>query len=771
MKRNIWKMLLVFSALLMFAFSGELAAQDNLGLTPETGNIGLEDSVKLTAVLTEGGSGVEGETIYFSLLPGLSGSTVPASDVTDEFGEVEIYYKAATTSGIDTVEAMWVSGEEDPLDTLTDISIITVNPDAGTRINVTPVAKTVVVAQNATIVAEIQDKYGNHVDAADPAQVSFTHSGKGSLGVAGLNATNNIAVAYTTDDSMVVDPADTVTAELLVTGVTDYSLISTIGAAPDSVRLFCKGDPEVVVSDGANNLWILVQLLDQYGNPSGLVDPDEEDCYMVDFEVSAGGGSFNVPGIDRIEVDEDGEGEIEYLSSMTAGVYAVTGTSEGASDDIDVTHVPDVPATIVLTPDSAGIPAGADTTFTASATDQYSNHIDMRLYYGTYAVVIEEVDGLGSIGGEFLEGDSLNWKATYTSHTLAADTAHIKASYGAVEDVVTLFSATPGDFDHFDLEVVEDSSHVSDGDYSESNWVRIEAQDASNIRIWTYTNPDTVTLTLDESAAGPSQVVWYLNPPLIALTPNGFAPDTAAVGLTALIPENSFISGEFKIGITNQIAEIAPVTATDTAGNTGTSPGLTWLPIGLAGFNVQIAGGLTTIHVNDTVDVEVTAIDMFGNVTDSLLPKIVDLSANKTGVVFPGETHLMQTAVTLFPTVATAQCTGLIITVFDLLKPSTNGESDSITVAAAGVGEVPIVSNMSAEFGSGDILYSVAKAGKVEIKVYNKAGMEVGTLVNGVVEPDYYQTSLKGLNLSSDIYFVVMEGPGFTKRIKATLIK
>jgi len=27
------------------------------------------------------------------------------------------------------------------------------------------------------------------------------------------------------------------------------------------------------------------------------------------------------------------------------------------------------------------------------------------------------------------------------------------------------------------------------------------------------------------------------------------------------------------------------------------------------------------------------------------------------------------------------------------------------------------------------------------------------------------------LNLSSDIYFVVMEGPGFTKRIKATLIK
>ena len=67
--------------------------------------------------------------------------------------------------------------------------------------------------------------------------------------------------------------------------------------------------------------------------------------------------------------------------------------------------------------------------------------------------------------------------------------------------------------------------------------------------------------------------------------------------------------------------------------------------------------------------------------------------------------------------------------------------------------------------------YAVAEAGRVTIKVYNKVGMQVGSLVDGAVSPGYYQASLKGLGLSSDIYFVVMQGPGVNKKIKATLIK
>ncbi len=192
----------------------------------------------------------------------------------------------------------------------------------------------------------------------------------------------------------------------------------------------------------------------------------------------------------------------------------------------------------------------------------------------------------------------------------------------------------------------------------------------------------------------------------------------------------------------------------------------------IAGFNVGLEGGVTFIWPwDDTVNIEVTAVDTFGNTTDVGLPLNVRLSANRTEVDFlGGTTCLMQTAVELYPMVATAFMSGLIITVEDVLNPSINGSSYPINVGT-GVEERPIVSDISAAFGTGDISYAVAEDGEVAIKVYNKVGMEVGSLVEGVVKRGYYQASLEGMNLSSDVYFVVMQGPGVNKKIKATLIK
>jgi len=761
--KHIWKVLLVFSALLMFAFSGELAAQPtSLGLSPSTADIQVDDSLDFTATLY--GTEVDTASIHFESLHGL-GTVVPALDSTDQFGVTGVKYKAGHLIGIDTLQAMWIS--DDLADTLIDISIITLTPMEGKWLELTPAKDTVVVTQAATIVAEIQDQYGNHVDATDPAQVEFTKSGKGTLGAASLNAAKNIAVAYTTDDSMVVDPPDTVYGKLVAYGAPDHSLVYTIGAAPDSVELSPETTTTVLVSNGTVFIWINVQLYDQYGNPSGLVDPYGTETYKVNFSVAPAstGGEFDGTGLDQIMVNQDGFGSIDYFSSLTAGDFTVTGTSEGVSDDIGITHQPDVPATIVLEPDSAGIPAGSDTVLTATASDQYSNHINMKRWWSSYSISFAKVDGDGTVGSAFLSGDSLNWKAKFTAWTDAADTSHVKASYGSVEDKVVIFSDEPGDLDHYKLEVVVDSSIVSDGyNADEANVVGIEAQDASNIRIWTYENPDTVTLTLDGSAAGASQVVWFYSP---------VPPDTAAVGLTALIPENSFSEGQLVVEITNQIAESVPVTATDTAGHTGTSPGLTWLPSVLNSFTVALEDGLTTINAkDDTVNIEVTSIDVFGNPTDSMLPRNVIMSSSGGAVDFlSGETQFIDSKVSLIPMVALSPADALVLKVADVLIPAINGVSDPIIVDPSGVAEVPIVSNISAKFGSGDILYSVAKAGKVEIKVYNKVGMEVGSLVNRVVKAGYYQASLKGLNLSSDMYFVVMNGPGITKRIKATLIK
>jgi len=194
----------------------------------------------------------------------------------------------------------------------------------------------------------------------------------------------------------------------------------------------------------------------------------------------------------------------------------------------------------------------------------------------------------------------------------------------------------------------------------------------------------------------------------------------------------------------------------------------------IVGFNVQLEGGETEIWIyDDTVNIEVTAIDIFGNTTDLGLPLNAHLSANRTGVVFTGgEIRLMDNSIELYPMVATVGGVGLIITVEDLSKPSVNGESYPITVYPIdAVEESPVVSDISVAFGTGDISYAVAEDGEVTIKVYNKVGMEVATLVDGVVSRGYYQALLEELGLSSDVYFVVMQGPGINKKIKATLIK
>jgi hypothetical protein len=762
MRRNIWKVILVFSVMLLFAVSGELAAQvpDDLDLVPSTQSMGLSDAEDFTAILTSGGINVQGDTIYFSTLVGLGGIS-PSIDTTDAQGEVVTTYTAGTVSGVDTLQAMWISADDS--DTLVDIAVITVNPDPGTRLNVTPTDTVVVVTEDATIVAEIRDAYGNHVDATSASQVAFTTSGLGTLGAAAVNADNNIEVAYTTDDSMATD---TVTAELVSNGVTDFSIVSTIGEAPASMDIYAS-DSTVIVSNNTEMEYFWFYLYDEYGNPSAWADWYGKQTYRVVFTVSEGGGVFHW---DTVWVYPDGSGENGYYSSTVAGVYTITGTSLSgtATDDIDITQEPDDPDSLVLTPDSIAIPAGTDTTLTATMYDQYGNHVNAQ---STEEVSWGE-NGDGSFGSPYIDEESNDIKRAYYSYRYDADTAQVwvqligPGARSQYHDTVTVFSAEPGDLDHFDIDIEcgIDTSYVSDGVFVYGNWIRIEAQDGNNIRLWTYSNSDTMTLTLNGSTAGASQVTWFVD------NYEEEKYDTV-VGLTAPILPLSFSQGLTDVRIANQVAETATVTATDTSGHTGTSPGLTWLPIDVVGFDVRFEGDPASLETFDTVNVEVTAIDEFGNTTEMGLPLNVVLSANRAGIVFPaGATQLMETSVDLFPTVATAQCTGLVITVADIASPSINGSSDPIDVLLGGVEEGPVVSSISAKLG-GDIVYAVGEDGDVTIKVYNKAGMEVGTLVDGPLSRGYYQASLKGLNLASDVYFVVMKGPGIDKGIKAVLIK
>jgi hypothetical protein len=755
---NKSKVLLVFSLLLVLAFSGELTAQiaDDLVLLPATASVSLNGTEDFIARLTAWGTGVEGETVYFSLSPGL-GSVVPTSGDTDPSGYAPTTYTAGTAIGTDTLVAYWT--DEVTRDELADTSIITINPGPATKLKVTPEDTVVVVTENVIIIAELFDDYDNHVNAINPAQVSFTTSGMGTFGTAFINEDNCIEVAYTTYDRMA---SDTLRVELISNAFRDYSFVRTIGAAPATMILNAE-DSTVVVSETAYNEELWFYLFDAYDNPSTWSDYYAGIRYSVAFTVSGGGGVFEDG---EVEVIEGGYGYNYYYSSTNAGVYTVTAISGAATSDLGITQMPDYPDELVITPSSAAIPAGTDTTLTARLFDQYGNHCDADDERFD-DVEWEKIAGQGDLGTPYIEDH--NWKCIFSSYPYVADTARIWAGYDGAEpdDEVVIFSAEPGEFHHFTLGIYnnKDTANVSNGDYEETDWLRIEAQDSNNIRLYTYTNPDTITLSINGSTAEASQVTWFV------WNDAGDDWDTT-VGLTAPIPEGFFYEGVTRVYVANEVAETDTVTATDTLGHTSKSPLITWLPIELVGFLVGLEGGLTQIETNDTVNVEVTAIDMFGNTTDVGLPINATLSANRSGVNFTaGQVQLMQTSVALYPMVVTVGGEGLIITVEDIYEPSVNGSSYSIEVIAGGIAEGPVVSDISAEFGNGAILYVVAEDGEVEIKVYNKVGLEVGSLVNGTVKRGYYQASLKGLNLSSDVYFVVMKGPGINKKIKATLIE
>jgi len=789
MNSNTWKVLLVFSALLMFAFTGELAAQVNLVITPDGATLDLGDTQVFQARLSESGTGVNFETVEFEVLnPPALGSVDPEDSMTVNGGYAHTTYTAATTSGTDTLVASWEG--------LADTVIITINPGTATSLNVSPGDTTVVVTEDAIIVVELWDDYLNHVDATSGAQVAFTTSGLGTFGTAFVNAeTGCIEVAYNTDDSMATD---IITTELLSNGTEDYDTVNTIGAAPASMTIEAYTDSIVVVSAGSAGEGIGVQIFDEYENISVYSDYYTNDRYEVVFTVSSGGGDFDD---DTVSVMTDGTAGTEYNSSTVAGVYTITATSGVAEATVDITQITDYPDSVIVTPDSIAIPAGADTTLTAVSYDRFGNHCDAadERFVDYFRWQLLEGRGYLDTANAYIEDN--DWKCSYLSFPAEADTALIVGYYNAPDapyDMVTIFSAEPGDLDHFAVSLLsfedlripfeipegeemsfDDHALVSDGieDTAYLNAVMVEARDSNNIRLWTYENADTIVLTLDGSSADSSQVHWFvmnLGGILLDAVPAAEPGIDTIVGLSAFIPDSAFFLGFAFVAATNQVAETVTITATDTAGHTGTSPELTWLPTEVVGFNVGLEEGATEMQTGVETNVEVTAIDEFGNATAVGLPRNIVLSANKTGVItFPtGPTQLMQTALALYPTMAEAEATGLIITVADINEPLINGSSYEIEVTAGGIEEgIPAVSNVTTKFGSGDVLCAVAEAGEVTVKVYNKVGMEVGTLLSGNVGPGYYQLSLKKLNLASDVYFVVMNVAGQQKQAKVGLIK
>jgi hypothetical protein len=69
------------------------------------------------------------------------------------------------------------------------------------------------------------------------------------------------------------------------------------------------------------------------------------------------------------------------------------------------------------------------------------------------------------------------------------------------------------------------------------------------------------------------------------------------------------------------------------------------------------------------------------------------------------------------------------------------------------------------------ISYSIAKSGKVSLKVYDLLGREVTTLINEDQAAGDYRVTFNAGNLSSGVYFYTMQAGNFSESRKLILLK
>ena len=98
--------------------------------------------------------------------------------------------------------------------------------------------------------------------------------------------------------------------------------------------------------------------------------------------------------------------------------------------------------------------------------------------------------------------------------------------------------------------------------------------------------------------------------------------------------------------------------------------------------------------------------------------------------------------------------------------------SNKVAVADAAPAAFSVAQNTPNPFNpSTTITFTLAKAGKVTVDVYNIAGQKVDTLVNGSMSAGSHSVTWSASKLSAGLYFYTVKSGEFSKTMKMTLLK
>ncbi|MBN1695516.1 Ig-like domain-containing protein, partial [candidate division WOR-3 bacterium] len=357
MNCNTWKVMLVFSALLMFAFTGELAAQ-SLTLEPDGQTIGIGENFDLTATLLDGSSSPLADSAVYFWMISANGNVAPNTDNTDASGEANSRYYSQSTllERTDTLYAIGIYNSG--ADTLSDtISVEVVAKPAS--LTLAPTGQMIGIGESLDLTATLLDQLD---DPVVDSTVSFSVvSGGGSvLPTSDVTDGNGEAVTtYTAGGSEG-------TARVAARGI--YSNSAGTDTLVDTIDIVVSAKPALLNLSPTGRsivfneqLQLTATLLDQLDDP--VVDS------TVSFSVVSGGGSVS-PSSDV--TDESGEAVTIYTAGSSAGtarvaamgIYSNSAGTDTIVDTIDIVVV-NAPSQVTLLPETASLALNGSRIFQA----------------------------------------------------------------------------------------------------------------------------------------------------------------------------------------------------------------------------------------------------------------------------------------------------------------------------------------------------------------------------------------------------------------------